>query len=103
MHLYNSNKKSNHIQLVKIWDKLKAWIIPVPANTNSEWELLYRKSTIGTTVGAIDVNNDMYFLQKRVENFPLVSTTIESLTQSTFSNQIPCCTFIKMLPEYNLI
>ena len=31
----------------------------------------YRKSTIGTTIAAIDANNDTYFLQKRIEKFPL--------------------------------
>ena len=31
----------------------------------------YRKSTIGTTVATIEVNNDLYCLQKRIEKFPL--------------------------------
>ena len=34
-------------------------------------ELFYRKSTIGTTIATIEVNNDTYCLQKRIGKFPL--------------------------------
>ena len=34
--------------------------------------LFYRKSTIGTTIAAIEANNDTYCLQKRIEKFPLL-------------------------------
>ena len=37
----------------------------------------YRKSTIGTTIGAVEANNDRYYLQKRIEKFPLRATTIK--------------------------
>ena len=36
--------------------------------------LLYWKSTIDTTIAAIEANNDMYCLQKRTEKFPLQVT-----------------------------
>ena len=38
------------------------------------WEMgPFRMSTIGTTIAAIEVNNDTYCLQKGIEKFPLFS------------------------------
>ena len=34
-------------------------------------DFFYRKSTIGTTIAAIDAHNETYCLQKRIEKFPL--------------------------------
>ena len=31
-----------------------------------------RKSTKGTTIAAIEANNDTYYLQKEIEKFPLI-------------------------------
>ena len=42
------------------------WCEPLSAGT-----FFYRKSTTGTITAAIDANNDTYFLQNRIEKFPL--------------------------------
>ena len=44
--------------------------IPLPC-TNSR-KFFYQKSTIGTAIAAIEVNNDMYCFQKGIEKFPLM-------------------------------
>ena len=38
---------------------------------HSSGDFFYWKSTIGTTIAAIEANNDTYCLQKRIEKFPL--------------------------------
>ena len=46
----------------------------------------FQKSTIGTTIAAIEANKDTYCLQKRIENFPLTlfgPIEIHTQTQST--------------------
>ena len=37
----------------------------------SSGNFFYRRSKIGTTIEGIEVNNDTYCLQKRIEKFPL--------------------------------
>ena len=47
----------------------------VVLENQNQLELFYRKSTIVTTIVAIGTNNDMYCLHKRIEKFPLQTST----------------------------
>ena len=48
----------------------------------------HRKSTIGTTIVAIGANKDTYYLQKRIEKFPLSS--LQSPGSLHWSKQLNC-------------
>ena len=40
-----------------------------------------QKSTIGVIIAAIETNNDMYCLQKRIEKFPLIAILTRTKSQ----------------------
>ena len=42
-----------------------------------QWDFFfYRRSTIGTTIAAIETNSDTYFLQKQKEKFLLIIVNV---------------------------
>ena len=47
-------------------------LLPFKFRDVTSGNFFYRKSTIGTTIAATEANNDTYFLQKRMEKFPLI-------------------------------
>ena len=63
-------------------DKIILW------TTLYSGHFVYQKSTIGTTITAIEANNDTYCLQKRIEKFPLIyyckTTYLITTLQGTF-------------------
>ena len=57
------------------WPKPKCFLFPTDSGFSRlnlpSGNFFYRKSTIGSTITAIEANNDTYCLQKQIEKFPL--------------------------------
>ena len=70
-------------------------ILHISMRRKMQWELFLLKSTIGTTIAAIEVKNEMYCLQKRSSHYQkmIQETFLCSLfTESLFQrSDMKCC------------
>ena len=57
----------------------------------------YRNSTIRTTIASFEANNDTYYLQKRIEKFPLIAKMTTNDRDSL--REVP----IKIKAELNIL
>ena len=62
------------------WKDFQSW--------KDSGNFFYCKSTIGTTIAAIEANNDTYCLQKQIEKFVLYWLTNEGISDPGFASTL---------------